>query len=94
MDDLAGVLVPIFGILWLSGALKVLATKLPGASNHDTRALRDEVAALREEVRRLREENSTRILDLDTTLDQVDRRLGRLEVRGPAQESVEAVGRR
>ena len=76
------VLVPIFGILWLSGALKELVKKLPGAASADTRELLQEVAKLREEVRSLRDENSSRVLDLDNTLDRVEYRLQRLETGG------------
>ena len=50
-------------------------------------AVVEEMRALRDEVRQLRSENSARVLNLDTTLESLDQRLSRLELRGQSSES-------
>ena len=70
------VIIAIFGILWLSGVLEILAKKLPGKG---TKELRAEVEKLRDEVQALRRENHDVILSFDTTLKQHERRLERVE---------------
>jgi hypothetical protein len=74
--DFGAVIIAIFGILWLSGALETLAKKVPGKG---TKELRAEVEKLREEVQQLRRENHVVVLSFDTTLKQVERRLDYVE---------------
>ncbi len=82
MEDIMPFVVAIFGILWLSGSLRTLVDKLPGAGTAEVKQLKREVESLKAEVQSLRSNNSTDVLELDGTLDALDRRIRRLEEAG------------
>lgn len=76
MPDLVGLVAVVMVFLWLSGALNILAKKVPGKGHKE---LLEEIRKLREEVQALRRENHDVILSFDSTLRNTERRLDHLE---------------
>lgn len=79
------------GIVWMF--FETVKTAFVGRRNKKQEELVEEVRALRQEVAALRQQNNDLILNFDTTLSRVDRRVEHLETRTHIQAANEQAQR-
>lgn len=74
------------GMVWMF--FETVKAAVSGRANKKQEALVDEVRALRQEVAALRQQNNDLILNFDSTLSRVDRRVEHLEARRGETQTV------
>ncbi len=83
-------IVSVVGIACSTGILVKLFETVQAAivkrPSRNSEQVVEGLRAMRDEVRQLRAENSANVLNLDSTLETLDQRLTRLELRGTTAE--------